>query len=420
MNAQRLSGIAVSGAVLAALAAMPGIANADVVGTNFESSTYQPGDIDGQGGWSKTGPFDSNIVATTGYPSYGFGSKALQISNFFTSGSFGDQTYTPSTVDEAGESAAAGQGMSGGLRQTQFKARFRIGVADPSDPAGTDRHVTVSPDRGDGSRMSYLRFEDHTDGVHVFFDDVNADDSDFSETDLGAFDRTKPHLVEISMDLENGPANDVVTVAIDGVSKITGGSWEQYYRLDPEQAPNGNQVPTVDSLLMRESGTTNAGQQGKGFLIDDIRIETTSPGAGVGPPGAPGAPGANGAPGSPGVTGATGPAGASTPASERDPNPVTIKTTTLHPDRKGRVTVRFACPKPAGLCDGRLGLGIGTKALGNSPFLVRGGTSGVVTIKFTRAGLKLAAKKKRVTVIVLSRDNAGTAATVTGSLRFKP
>ena len=32
--------------------------------------------------------------------------------------------------------------------------------------------MSVSPDNGSGGRMSYLRFEDQTDGVHVFFNDV--------------------------------------------------------------------------------------------------------------------------------------------------------------------------------------------------------------------------------------------------------
>ena len=30
--------------------------------------------------------------------------------------------------------------------------------------------ISVSPDNGQGARMSYLRFEDRADGVHVFFD----------------------------------------------------------------------------------------------------------------------------------------------------------------------------------------------------------------------------------------------------------
>ena len=34
-------------------------------------------------------------------------------------------------------------------------------------------HMSVSPDNGSGARMSYLRFEDQSDGVHVFFDDVH-------------------------------------------------------------------------------------------------------------------------------------------------------------------------------------------------------------------------------------------------------
>jgi hypothetical protein len=50
---------------------------------------------------------------------------------------------------------------------------------------------------------------------------------------------------------------------------------------------------------------------------------------------------------------------------------------------------------------------------------VRGGKSGRVRIKLTSAGLKLAAKKKKVTVIILSRDNAGTAATTLKTLKFK-
>jgi hypothetical protein len=42
-----------------------------------------------------------------------------------------------------------------------------------------------------------------------------------------------------------------------------------------------------------------------------------------------------------------------------------------------------------------------------------------VRIKVTKAGLRLARQKKKVTVIILSRDNAGTAATTLKTLRFK-
>src|SRR3954454_16561596 len=100
----RFRGLALSGAVIAAMAVAPAVADADVVGTVFESSTYQPGDIDGQGDWSKTGPYDVNIKNVSSFPDaagYGFGAESMQSSNAFVSGNFGDQTFSPSTVDEA-------------------------------------------------------------------------------------------------------------------------------------------------------------------------------------------------------------------------------------------------------------------------------------------------------------------------------
>src|SRR3954471_3885706 len=82
----RFRGLALSGAVIAAMAAAPAVADADVVGTVFESSTFQQGNIDGQGDWSKTGPYDVNIVKVSDYPDasgYGFGTKSMQSSNAF-------------------------------------------------------------------------------------------------------------------------------------------------------------------------------------------------------------------------------------------------------------------------------------------------------------------------------------------------
>jgi hypothetical protein len=398
-----------AGAVAASLAVTPALANADVWGTQFESPSYSAGDINGQADWMKTGPFDANVVNLSSYPNaagYGFGSKALQISNFTTSGSFGDQTFTPSVTDEAGEASADSGGLAGGVRQTQFKARFRIGVADPTDVPGAseDRHVTVSADRGDGSRMSYLRFEDQADGIHVFFDDTPSTAVDgsghvnFDETDIATLSRGQSHLVETSIDFVDGASNDVVKVSIDGNVVKTGTTWENYYRVDSEQAPAGNKVPTVDSLLLREGGSSNAGQQGKGFLIDDVRIESTSPGAGVGPAGPAGA------------AGPGGPAGPSTPASQAQPNPVTVASTSLKADKKGRIAVRLSCPQGAGLCDGRLVLTAGSKRLGRSDFTIAGGRAQTVRIKLSRSALSRLARSTRVKASVFSRDAKGTAA----------
>ena len=54
--------------------------------------------------------------------------------------------------------------------RTIFDWSFQIGTALAGEQSGL--HTSVSPDDGNGGRMSYLRFEDQVDGVHVFFDDA--------------------------------------------------------------------------------------------------------------------------------------------------------------------------------------------------------------------------------------------------------
>src|SRR5205807_629012 len=98
-------------------------------------------------------------------------------------------------------------------------------------------HVSISPDRGDGSRMSYLRFEDGVSGIDVFFDDVQGtiNPANFVETQVATgLDRTVPHTVKLTLDTIDGPSNDVVKVYIDGTLVETGTSWENYYRYDSE------------------------------------------------------------------------------------------------------------------------------------------------------------------------------------------
>jgi hypothetical protein len=405
-------------AVATTLVALPAAAaEADVWGTQFEAPSYALGDINGKADWQKAGPYDANVVALSAYPhasGFGFGGKALQISNFTTSGSFGDQTFTPSVTDEAGQADAVSAGLSGGDRQSRFLASWRIGVADPTDPAASDRHVTFSADRGDGARMTYLRFEDHTDGIHVFFDDVPSPAVDgggsvtFDEVDIATLSRTQSHLVESTTDLVDGEDNDVVTVAIDGTPVHTGTTWENYFKHDVEAAGSGNKVPTVDSLLLREGGTANAGQQGKGFLVDDVRLESTSPGAGQGPAGPQG------------VAGAQGAAGASTPAALHEASPVVIRTKSGRVDRRGRVSVRLTCPQGAGLCDGSLVLTLGRSQAGRSAFDIDGGKSKTVKVKLSRSALKALGKKKRTfRVNVLARDIQGAAARSAGNLSVR-
>jgi Ca2+-binding RTX toxin-like protein len=266
---------------LAAIALSTSAATADTLGPiNFEGPTYSPGDIDGQAGWSKTGPYDSEVASVASFSAatgYGFGAQALRISNDTTSGSFGDQTLSPSLANEAGEPAAIGGGLSGGSRQSHFEASFSIGTTQATAQSGLS--LSVSPDRGDGSRMSYVRFDDLSDGVHVYFDDVRdpgplGTGADFNETSIATLARGQAHTVRYAIDFKPGPANDVVQVFIDGVLRATGTTWEDYYRYDPEQSGDGNVVPTVDQLdfLERGSDTSGNGNAGQGFLIDSVSL----------------------------------------------------------------------------------------------------------------------------------------------------
>ena len=119
--------------------------------------------------------------------------------------------------------------------------------------------MTVSPDRGDGARMSFLRFEDQSDGVHVIFVDVTNPGpvgtvSSFNSTDIATLDRTHSHFIQFSIDFADGTARDTVKIYVDNKLKTTGRTWEDYYRYDPEQTSQGNKIPTVDKLLFRVSG----------------------------------------------------------------------------------------------------------------------------------------------------------------------
>lgn len=278
-----------------AVAAFGTLANAQTI--TFESPTYSVGSINGQDGWSATGSvgsgcamYDEGVTANNVLAPPSFGAQSFRISNAATSGCFGDQAFSKPTANEAGETDAHNGGLSGGTRQNTFVTQFNIASADPNN-LQTGLVMSTSQDRGDGARMSYLRFEDQADGVHVFFDDYQdrfpygtalADNAngcgigdDFYETDIATLSRSAAHSIKVVTHFVDGPRNDVVQVYIDGVLKKTGTSWEDYYRYCSEQSAD-NQTKTVDSQLFRAGGTAAPATAGKGFLIDDLSLASGS------------------------------------------------------------------------------------------------------------------------------------------------
>ena len=240
-----------------------GSALADSTTIDFEAPAYATGSIDGQDGWSSTGPYDQ---AVAGSAVAGFGSQSLRISNAVTSGSFGDHTFSRPLAEPAGEAG-----------KSYFEASWQFASTEPgAEQPGLS--VVASPDRGDGARMSWIQMADTPTGLAVnFFDYQDALNPGCAETGdafvftevASGLDRSAPHTIAVRMWFVPGAGNDVVQVLVDGVLEHTGTSWEDYFR-----SCEGNPTRNVDSILFRTGGTAAPATQGNGFLIDNLSLES--------------------------------------------------------------------------------------------------------------------------------------------------
>lgn len=290
--------------VAAPLALFAPLALADTVSVDFENPPYSLGTINVQDGWSSLGAagsgcavYDHAVNSSLGVS--GFGTQSLRISNAVTSGCFGDQTFSKSLANEAGETTASSSAMSGGTRQNHFEVQYQVAAATTTYQPGL--FLSSSPDRGDGARMSYVGFGDQADGIHVIFYDYQdvapygalatpADGcgtgDDWVQADIATIDRTSPHTIKLTIDFVDGPRNDVVKVYVDGVLKKTGTSWEDYFRWCTESGggvvgdANADVSRTVDSMLFRTGGAAAPATAGTGFLIDNFSLMS---GPSVGP-----------------------------------------------------------------------------------------------------------------------------------------
>jgi hypothetical protein len=258
------------------------IAGAEVV-VGFEpapeSPPYATGTINGQNDWSSTGSYDQAVVTNVSPAPTSFGTQSLRISNAITSGSFGDQTFSRRLTNPAGETTADENGFSlGGARQNHFEAQWQFAPAVSGAQAGLS--IVASPDRGDGSRMSWVQMADGTAGLDINFYDVQGTSNPANfvlSPVISGLDRAVPHTIKVTMDLIDGPSNDVVKVYVDGVLKHTGTSWENYYRFDDEALAGHSHIPPiVNRILFRAGGDAFTGNSGKGFLIDDFSLKSST------------------------------------------------------------------------------------------------------------------------------------------------
>lgn len=286
-------------AALCLVAASASSASADS-NDNGGFESYSVGDPVGQQGWTaqdiggyNAAHFDLGIVDPSSvWPGGELGTRALRISNGVTSGGFGNQLQTPSLADEAGESSAENLGMSGGTRQSRLSGSFTFASATRTYQAGLG--VTLSPDRGDGARMSWIRLTDEPTGLQVEIAYYDGIAHDFGyEVVASGLSRDEVHTLDFTLDLVDGPNNDVLWVSVGGEcgSWAESGSWEDYHR---DWAP-GNPTKTVDSLLIRVGGTAVPGVLGGGFYLDDVSLtsSTVAPMPPLGVPTAPVSPAAH-------------------------------------------------------------------------------------------------------------------------------
>ena len=241
-------------------------ATAGTLNIGFEPPTYTAGDINGQDGWSKTGNYDAAVSSAAAFA----GSQSLRISNGITSGSFGDQTFTPHLGVPAGESTVPGA-VDTFLSSWYFKSV----TGELQDGLG----ISVSADNGQGARMSWVRMqEDAANGLNLQFADYSAAAEDWVYTTLATkIDRTTWHRVDMDIYFVDGPTNDVVKVYLDGYLLITGTTWEDFERRDPALGDGGGLGLTpVNSLLFRAGGGAAPATLGNGFYVDNVGLTAES------------------------------------------------------------------------------------------------------------------------------------------------
>ena len=254
--------------VLATFALLPcGVARAANVTSDFENPLYTLGALGGQQGWRSPANADEAVVNNGGMIT-GFGQQSWRLSNEEANSAFtGTQTYSPPVSPAASE----------GGPNTVFIAKFS--VYDPGPQPGL--YVTVAPDSGDGSRMQWVGLTDTGTGIQVQVSDspLTPSGNDYYwryYTYPTLLSYGVPHTIEWRIKLNQGPDNDVVRVLIDGqdVGQCFT-TWENYYRLSPEQTiPNNNMPPAINSLQFRTSQQGPAALLGHGYLFDNVSVTT--------------------------------------------------------------------------------------------------------------------------------------------------
>ena len=256
-----------------------GVAAADTVTTDFEPPGFHLGSVNGQDGWTSAMPgdvpalpagYDQEVFPVSGIP--GFGTQSLRHSNAYNEPSeeFHFLTNSKPTVEPAGEHEA----------NTEYRGQFSFTSFDP-DAQQPQLYMTMSPDDGEGGRMSAVRIIDEPRGFRaVIYDTPDPATGNFvSYVARRVYSRDEVHTVRFWIKFVPGENNDIVRIFIDGedIGNSLGvcfTSWENFYRAAEQREP-----PVTRSMIFRAAGGVDNTLVGHGFLFDNV-ANTTANGRG--------------------------------------------------------------------------------------------------------------------------------------------
>lgn len=249
-------------------------ASADSMLFNFDS--YAPGTIHGQGGWAVLQhlPFVAQVTAGVSHS----GNQSVRISNAVHDGCV-DHVTSPmllSPAGEAGTTAANGRARSSKGSVEDFWFRSASTSYDPG------MWVSNSMDNGTGKRMTYVAmYDDPQKGLTVEADDYrqNTNDKWYAYAVATGLIRGAWYHVRVVAQFNDGAGNDVVKVYLgqsenltESDLKVTCGSWEDYYRFDPEAKADPTPA-AVDCSIFRLSNSAGTAST-QGVYVDDLGMST--------------------------------------------------------------------------------------------------------------------------------------------------
>ena len=126
------------------------------------------------------------------------------MSNACASGEFFYQTYSPQELQQVGEARP----------NKVFIAEFAFMPTTPAYQPGL--FLSVSPDSGEGSRMSWVGLQDTAAGIQVSVNDTPDVDGEFVAHPGPLLGRSSPHRIRFWIKVNPGIDNDLVRISVDG------------------------------------------------------------------------------------------------------------------------------------------------------------------------------------------------------------